>query len=120
MCFRCSASTQHGPTDLILFLKGRQPDTGELLTEIYLPDVRCCTRASCPHRSAEKPPGPARSAMASPLISQSHCPSRWDVFVERLQSRLQRETESQSAGSMHQHLVEKSCQLRFHKGGINM
>lgn len=35
---RCSASTQHGTTDLILFLKDRQADTGEL-AEIYLPDV---------------------------------------------------------------------------------
>ncbi|KAK5605640.1 hypothetical protein CRENBAI_008648 [Crenichthys baileyi] len=47
---RCS---QHGPADLILFLKGKQPVTGELLTEIYLPDVQRCTRAICPHSSAE-------------------------------------------------------------------
>ena len=50
---RCSASTQHGPTDLILFLKGRQPVTGELLTEMYLPDAQCCTQAVFLHRSAE-------------------------------------------------------------------
>ncbi|CAB1426467.1 unnamed protein product [Pleuronectes platessa] len=49
----CSASTQHGPTDLILFLKGRQPVTGELLTEMYLPDAQRCTQAVFPHRSAE-------------------------------------------------------------------
>lgn len=35
---RCSASTQHGTTDLILFLKDRRADTGEP-AEIYLPDV---------------------------------------------------------------------------------
>lgn len=43
---RCSASAQHGTTDLIRFLKDRQADTGEL-AEIYLPDA---PGASCPHR----------------------------------------------------------------------
>lgn len=50
---RCSASTQHGPTDLIRFLKGWQPVAEELLTEIYLPDVQQRTQALYPHSSAE-------------------------------------------------------------------
>lgn len=50
---RCSASTQHGPADLILFLKDRQPVAGELLTEIYLPDEQQRTQALFPLSSAE-------------------------------------------------------------------
>ncbi|XP_055369142.1 uncharacterized protein LOC129604905 isoform X2 [Betta splendens] len=56
---------------------GRQPVTGEPLTEIYPPDVQRCTQVLCPHSSAENI---SLSRQPSPLISQGHYHSHQEVF----------------------------------------
>lgn len=100
---------QHGPTDQILFLKDRQPDTGEPLREIYLPDVPEPSAHTAQQKTSH---APARLTSPFKILRDA------ERFPEKRYYKL-RFKEWASVNGMHQHLVEKTASF-CKEGGVKM
>lgn len=101
--------------------KAGSPDTGELLTEIYLPDVQSCTQALCPHSSAENISCSCWSWLCLVLSflrdTISHTSGDFQRSAPIPGSK---ERRSRSARAVCTDTFVEKLPTTFHKGGLKM